>query len=68
MIRAKRTAAGVYSVTARGRRYIVEDVGGCVTGYRGWVWHAEGESADDVHATKRDALAALADHLGEVSA
>lgn len=60
-ISAKRIAPGSYTATINGVAYIIKSVGGCVPGYSGWVWHADGETAHDLHPTKRAALEALAD-------
>lgn len=59
-IKTARKAPGFYTATVNGVEYEITNVGGQVAGYTGWVWNVAGESADDVFATKADALAALA--------
>lgn len=59
-IKTARKAPGFYTATVNGVEYEIVNVGGQVAGYTGWVWNVAGESADDVFATKADALAALA--------
>lgn len=57
----KRTAPGSYTAAIGGVVYLIENVGGDMPGYAGWVWHAEGEPAHDLHPTKRAAIEALAE-------
>jgi hypothetical protein len=66
-MKTTRLAPGFYTTTINGVTYEISNVGGDVAGFTGWVWNVVGESANDIFATKRDALAALEGFIAETA-
>jgi hypothetical protein len=67
-LKITRKAPGVYTTTHNGVTYEIVSISGTVAGFGGWVWHVAGEQADDIHATKRDAVEALTHWVESVAA
>lgn len=65
-IKTARKAPGFYTATINGVVYEIVNVGGRVAGYTGWVWMVAGEEANDVYATKADAVGALTEWVASL--
>ena len=62
-VKTAKIAPGYYTATVNGVRYLVRNLAGDVADCTGWVWYVDGKDAEDVFATKREALEALADWI-----